>query len=287
MRASTSTSGFSLLETSIVLVILATIATGLLALGAKKAEQNRYDQTRYALDEVESALKAFVEKGGYLPCPASPSAAPGSATFGVADDCAAATPALANITVSGTGTNEEVWIGAVPTRTLSLPDSLMYDAMGNRLRYTVMKKLAIDTEGVGEFCSTVTTGGIRIMDAYGNQIPPAATNSVVAYALVSFGKDAVGAYQRNGAAGTACPAASTVVREENCDADQTFIDAAYNDGTVAASYFDDMVRWKFVYQVVADGDLSKLGACYASLTPSYATAAFFTPGISRMRCPLS
>lgn len=250
MRGTSGRSGFSLLELAIVMTIVGSMAGGLLMLANKKVEQNKYDVTNERLQAIEKALFAYSEKGWLLPCPASPTAALNSADFGASDDCILTAPAKAGITALNAGTNEEVWVGAVPTRALNLPDNAMFDGWGNRMRYAILKKLAMTSTDFTTFISTVTTGGIQVNDGYDNQVLPANDESVVSYVLLSFGKDGKGALTRPGTAtGITCPAASTIKSEENCDGDAVFNDATYNDGTIAAQQFDDLIRWKPLYRM--------------------------------------
>lgn len=237
-------SGFTILEMSIILVILGTMGAGLLVLANKKIDQNKFDVTVDRLNSINTILKTYAEKGFILPCPASPTASLNSEEFGKSDNCNAAAPGLADLIVANAGTNEEVWIGSPPTRELNLPDITMFDGWGNRLRYAVIKKLAMKPSEYSVYVSTVTTGGIQVLDGYGNQILPESDTNSVSYVLLSYGKDGKGAQRRTGVSGdTTCPAASTVKGEENCDDDAVFRDASYNDGDVDDEYFDDILRF--------------------------------------------
>ncbi|MFO1243529.1 MAG: prepilin-type N-terminal cleavage/methylation domain-containing protein [Rickettsiales bacterium] len=257
MSVSKRSAGFSLLELAVVLTIVGSMAGGMLALANKKIDQNKYDVTIERMNAIDKALTAFSKKGRLLPCPASTTAAPNTANFGVSDDCTAGAPALPGVVAVNTGANDEVWMGIVPTRTLNLPDDMMYDGWGDRIRYSVIKNLASSSSNFSSFLASNTTGGIQIMDGYGNQVLPSSNESVVAYVLVSYGKDSKGAINRSGAAtGVSCPASSTVKSEENCDNDAVFNDASYNDGTVAAQQFDDIVRWKPLYRLQSASVLS-------------------------------
>lgn len=236
--------GFTFIEMAIILVILGTMAGGLLVLANKKIDQNKFDVTVERIETINNIIKKYAQKGFILPCPASPTASLNSEEFGKSDDCSAASPALADLIVANGGTNEEVWIGSPPTRELNLPDSTMFDGWGNRLRYAVIKKLAVEPAEYSVYVSTVTTGGIQILDGFGNQILPETDNNSVSYVLLSYGKDGKGAKRRTGVSSDSnCPANSTVKQDENCDDDAVFRDASYNDGDVASEYFDDLLRW--------------------------------------------
>lgn len=251
--------GFSLLELSVILLIIGTMAGGLMVIANKKVEQNKYDITIDRLKLIDKTLTAYSQRGHILPCPASATADVDSANFGVSDNCAGSAPALAGVSVavdstgaSTAGTADEVWIGAVPTRALSLPDSVMFDGWGDRIRYVVVKSLASSVAEFENFQTTTSgmTAGILIQDGYAHNLTDISKLNVAAYTLISFGKDKVGARPRIAATvPVACPSASTVKSEENCDDDNIFIDTAYNDGNVAATYYDDIMRWRSWYRL--------------------------------------
>lgn len=244
MQRRAFTTGFTLLEMAIILIILGSMAGGLLVLSTKKIEQNKFDVTIERIESINTVIKKYAEKGFILPCPASPTASLNSEEFGKSDDCRNSTPALADIMVVNSGQNEEVWVGAPPTRELNLPDITMFDGWGNRLRYAVIKKLALTPKEYSTYVSTVTTGGIQVLDGFANQVLPESDTNSISYILISYGKDAKGAQKRTGiSSDTSCPAASTTKSEENCDDDAVFRDAPYNDGDIASEYFDDIVRF--------------------------------------------
>lgn len=63
-------SGFSLVELAIVLVIVGLLLGGLLTPLSVQMEQRRLGDTQRALDETREALMGFAIRNGYLPCPA-------------------------------------------------------------------------------------------------------------------------------------------------------------------------------------------------------------------------
>ncbi|MFO1243528.1 MAG: hypothetical protein U1E36_10105 [Rickettsiales bacterium] len=205
------------------------------------------------------SLIEFSRKAYILPCPGGPTASLNSTEFGMGDDCNAAAPTMPDLIAVNAGTNQEVWIGSAPTRMLNLPDSYMFDGWGNRIRYAVIKKLATGPDDVIHYIpdTYITNGVIQILDGYGQQIMPVNDRSIIGFALVSFGKDSKGAQKRSGVTSDAtCPANSTVKGEENCDDDAVFVDASYNDGTVAAEYYDDVIRWQQLYALKPSPDES-------------------------------
>ena len=65
-----SNKGFTLIEMSIVLFIVALLLGGLLPTVSSQIEQQRRNETRKQLDEIQQALFGFAMSKGYLPCPA-------------------------------------------------------------------------------------------------------------------------------------------------------------------------------------------------------------------------
>jgi prepilin-type N-terminal cleavage/methylation domain-containing protein len=130
--------GFTLLELSVVIGIIALIAgVGMnMASGAITAANRIQSQER--LNTIKQALDSYARTYGYLPCPSSRAAVPSNITFGNE-----ARPGGTGCTASGPGIiqNGNVWIGAVPVRTLGLPDNYAGDAWGNKLTYAVSDAL--------------------------------------------------------------------------------------------------------------------------------------------------
>lgn len=62
--------GFSLVEMAIVLAIVALLMAGLLPTLSSQIEQQRRNETRRQLDEIQQALLGYAVSNGHLPCPA-------------------------------------------------------------------------------------------------------------------------------------------------------------------------------------------------------------------------
>ena len=246
--SNTSQQGFSLIELAIVITIGGIIAIGLLTLGNIQFERTKIERTNARLDVIESALLSYVTQEGKLPCPAHLNAALNSSNYGIAEDCTAATiPANTGMISAGSG-NEEVWIGAVPSRSLNLNDRFMVDGWNNRFSYAVVKAAA--SSNIHLYLTTATNGVITIGDWSDNQVTAATDNVVVGYVIISHGKDGGGSYSRvvtPSITSPTTPCAAGALDNENCNGDSIFRDIRINDSTVNADFFFDIIRWKPIH----------------------------------------
>ncbi len=267
-----STLGYSLIELSITLALLGIILGTGLSIGEEQVEDNAVETLNEKLDVVEEALRLFSNHHGRLPCPANLNDSENDATFGAEDDCSNATPTSATGILTNAPSADEIWIGAIPTRTLGLPERYMTDSWNNRITYVVRKDIATD----GASLETITAAGlgsmIQIMDRQGNQINPDDVNNPVLYLLLSHGKDKQGGYNRAGGVTgqtVACrtapspPNPEPTIDTENCNNDNVFVDVTLSDSQDASQYFYDFVRWRtrlHVTQPTPPGTDSQLGS---------------------------
>lgn len=144
--------GFSILELVVVLGIIALIAgAGLtMATGAIKAADRVTTQER--LNTIKLALDSFAKTYGYLPCPANRNIVPTNANFGIENrsgvNCGANNPPA--LVVVG-----DVVTGALPVRTLGLPDNYAGDAWGGKFTYAVAVTLVASPTS---YSTTIGTG---------------------------------------------------------------------------------------------------------------------------------
>lgn len=226
-------SGFSLLELSVVLTILAIVVAGGLTLGTAKVQQAAITNTYQEMQDIEKALKVFLAENDRLPCPASITLVRTDPLFGrEATDCADASPPTGLTRVEyPAASGQFVRIGGVPFYSLEMPDRYLEDASQNRYLY------AVQESAITSLTST-STGNISVVDDAGTAVTDAAV-----IVLVSAGASHKGAYTaKTGALFSACDA--TNKDRENCDADGVFTDALFNDGDTAANFFDDIIIWK-------------------------------------------
>ncbi len=133
--------GFTLVELSIVILVMGLLLGGLLMPLSKQRENAKLRDGLEMLEAARASIEGFALTNGYLPCPATPASAGVSAA--VAGACS-------------------VQHGFVPATTLDLngqrnDDNLLLDPWGAPLRYSVSNSDA-DGDGTWDF---VTIGEMR------------------------------------------------------------------------------------------------------------------------------
>ena len=206
-------SGFTLVELTIVLIIVALLSTGLMfGISAQRAVAENADAQRQ-LDNIKEALLGFAIANGRLPCPAVPTLATGAANAGIA-----ATPPCLNA----------AQYGVLPWATLGLPES---DPWGNRYTYFVGSAFTAAVPVGAQTGFTLDTNGTANV-----KVSSASTANIasdVPAVIISHGSRPAGSYQSTGA--QLGGAAGDEL--ENADNNLTFV------SRVPSDTFDDQVIW--------------------------------------------
>lgn len=275
--------GFTLLELSVVLVIIALVTGMALQAGVSVVSTARLTATQQKMAAIDQALLQYRTVNGRLPCPGDLTLTTTAANFGyeagsstgsaIVVGTGACTGAgmlpQANFTGSGvTNTSATAAEGALPALTLGLPADFMVDGWGNRLRYAVDVSMTAN----GAFGNTpigCTAGAITINDANNNA---RSTSSI--YALLSHGANGHGAYTSNGSivnagsanvkelvnchcSSTGATTTSTGVQTSNS---ATYVQASPSiDPSNALDNFDDIVSFKERWQLQTPWD--RKGPC--------------------------
>jgi len=224
--------GFTLVEVAIVAVIGGILIVSLSNLLLSYINQTRQSSTERKMEIINEALQLYLDLRGRYPCVASSNAAFDTAQFGVeiADCSDAAAPPSTFGTTGADGL--QIRIGAVPVRTLNLPDDFIGDAWGGRFTYAVTATLA-DPDDLFDR----ENGDISVIDSAtpaNSLITPAGSAH---YVLVSHGPNNSGARNLGGGGATACDAAD--LEGENCDNDDVFLSTLVT--SLGNNTFDDLV----------------------------------------------
>ena len=249
--------GFTLLEISVVLVIIALITGMAVSSGIMMVGSARDSSTRTKMRAIEAALASYRVTNNRLPCPGDFTITDGAANFGVegatAGTCTGGSPS-ANFSGAGATNTAATGVeGALPVVTLGLPNDMMYDGWGHKFRYVVDKALTA-VNAFSAMTAACENSAITIKDASGG----ARTRSAI-YALISSGANGHGGYTKQGAMTNA--ASSNTDELANCHCDANAASTTYaptyvqKDGTRNASTlsdtFDDIVSYKERWQVMS------------------------------------
>jgi prepilin-type N-terminal cleavage/methylation domain-containing protein len=244
--------GFTLLELSIVLSIIALVTAMAVSSGISIIGTARQSATAQKMAAIDQALMAFRTANDRIPCPGDPTLAPSAANYGYeagysaggvgTGECHTGMTPAANNEASGAAE------GSVPTATLGISSDMMYDGWGNHIRYAV----ATSTTANGIFSGMPVgcdLGTITINDANSK-----ARSTSAVYALISNGANGHGAYTRTGSS-TLYNGGSTNANEQaNCHCGSTgaftsftptYVQAPYyHDPVTTTDNFDDLVTFK-------------------------------------------
>ncbi|MCD6035151.1 MAG: type secretion system protein [Rickettsiales bacterium] len=225
-RALARQKGFSMVELSISLSILALLATGALSILNTQNQGTRVRDTMTKLAVIEEALKLFVDKNGYLPCPGIGTSLETATTFGVAS---------AYTTSTGLCAEDP---GMLPLRSIGLPATYAYDAWGRKFTY----RLATGMGRAQDFRDPRYDGDLAVTDLAGREKTTALVGDRkyrqgAAYVIISYGPDGNGAWFRNNAS-TPTATAGRELENTNHTTNRIYIQDNGN------SMFNDIVAYK-------------------------------------------
>ena len=257
--------GFTLIELSIVIIIIAITMIPLLQAIERYYDNRRIDYTRKVIAAATTMISeypnAVVEE--VYPCPAYRDKPITDVDYGVSPDCSALPADVdqpgecyrgvciieSNVDRDGVPGNDWIIIGGFPIaliqeeaakgnvdyRTADQFSTRMdLDGWGNQLTYAVSYNYTI--EGNRE---KYWLGVIDARDEFG--LPTAGVGDNAHFVVVSHGPNQLGAYNSNGIVGFACDA--TTVEGDNCDNDPSFTQALGFYKSNSAQSYDDFVRF--------------------------------------------
>ncbi len=131
-------SGFSLIELSIVILILSIVASAAMNVIGKKTQAEKSTATYKKLEKIAKAIKVYVQENDSLPCPMGINPTPTSGDFGLQSADSLEEPSKCTKWVIKSENN---MIGFIPTLTLGLPPEYMYDEWGRLITYVMSMNL--------------------------------------------------------------------------------------------------------------------------------------------------
>jgi hypothetical protein len=240
-----SESGLTLIDTSIILVIVGLLMIPVVA-GLKlmhKQEASRTNDTNFYT--IAQSLENFYSLNGYYPCPADPTLGPDDANYGqpniVGGGVVPTGGADCIVPTSADGIAIE---GALPFKALKITAKEALDGWSNKITYAVTTSQTRTNTFLPVINLPAT--GITIQD---NRATCGITGTPITrdnyhFVFFSHGQNGAGAYNPEGNLVQTClpttPGAPAPAESENCDGDRTYIyDLCMKSDVQNAGYYDD------------------------------------------------
>lgn len=250
--------GFTLMELSIVLLVLSLIAGSVMTIITQNVRVAKQRELQEKLTRIQDALLLYRKKNNRLPCPADVTQAMSAANFGVEGatpaDCDAGTPA-ANFT-NGV---ESIYGGGLPVKTLNLSLQDAFDPWGNHFFYAVDKLITASGSPFITYPITHTTiGNMAVLDVNYSAITQRAL-----YVVLSHGENGHGAYGQNGVRISA--ESVNLYEQGNCHCDENAADDGLNiffyqmqdrNSTTNLDTFDDKLVYATRPQMLNGSELT-------------------------------
>lgn len=265
---------YSLIELSIVILIIAILITGALSVSIGSINNAKTKTTNDRIREVYKAIGNFLITNKRLPCPASLKKIKTVDTDYGAE--VGAGSACAGVGVYQSLSSGNLVYGMVPSRALGLSNDMAEDAFESKLAYIVDKNFTNTVETVPNFSNktfaTATYGGIITIDEKPSGITQVVTTDAI-IAVISYGANKAGAFNSNAATQNT---RSGDADEMDNDPSATFDDAPtpktadFNSTLISSSgnsdVFDDIVFFKRRNDFVEDFKVMFLIPCNGATT---------------------
>ena len=255
---------FSLIELSIVIVIISILLSGALSIVTSTTNSSKIKATNNNINEVYNAIKVYLLTNNRLPCPA-----PITAIKSTSDSYGTTTGTAGNCYVAGvytSNTNDNLVYGMVPVKDLGLSADMAEDAFGNKLAYIVDKRftaggIADNTFG-GDNAGLITIKETTSAMVGGAKVNQTNTSSAI-FVIISYGSNKLGAFGINSATQNAKLAAVDEFESNNYPDIEASIQDTFYSHSGNSDVFDDMVFYKTRDMLVTEAGAFNLIPCPA------------------------
>ena len=260
---------YSLIELSIVILIISVLITGALSVSVNSINNAKIKLTNDRIAQIYKALGLYMLINKKLPCPASLILAKGNTSYGTAfvtnenQNCGADN---SNVFNDATSPATNLVRGMVPVTSLGLHIDMAEDGFGNKLGYIVDKRItAICTSAQAGFCvgftagATNPTGGITVTS---RSPGPVDVSTNADFAIISQGANRSGAWAV-GSTTFSVVSADTAEGYNDITTTSPFFTAQIFSSSTDSDTFDDIVFAKRRVDMVNDFNAMSLIPCEA------------------------
>lgn len=250
-------SGFSLVEISILLIVIGFIFVPILRAIEHDAERDNFTRTLGLIATAENGINTFyAHNGSAYPCPAGLFRSSNDNLSGTSADCTNIanftncsdpnwlTDANEGVCRTSGATGNAVIIGAVPYAQGRFDIESSLDVWGNKLIYAVP---FLNTDAI----ASNNYQGIRMVTLNtAGAVAPTTDGEIIVF---STGQTGSGGFTKDGVRVSLCGNAATGYESENCDFDNTFFRNEGSDGVFSRvsgpEFYDDITRTQESYPV--------------------------------------
>jgi competence protein ComGC len=282
---SNSESGLSLVELSISLIIITILIGIFLQATIYRNESENIKLTNKKIQEIEKAIGLYILKNKSLPCPAPIAINVNNPNFGVEFKNASGCSNTSTGIQSSSYPNMKM--GAVPTKTLNLPDEMAFDPWNKFITYLVIEECTFNksqnpTKNLSNNANCGANSTMIIRSASNSLI----TNQAVT-ALISHGKHGHGAYMQSGSRVMNSAGVDEIENAHSASGDYNniFIQRGLSDGV--GNRFDHIARYRTQSQIILFSKLipSNDPICqYASGVGQYLAQTICGTRVSNSKC---
>lgn len=277
-------SAFSLIELSIVILIVSILVTGGLAVSIHKMNNMKIEAAQKRVDTIYKALGAYLATNKALPCPASiievktNSAAYGQ-SVGTSGSC------FGTGVYSPASTNRVY--GMIPVKDLGLEAEMAEDGFGSKFAYVVDKRFTLAGSATSSFGANSSNSGLMTV----NEITSAGSEQIVTteaiFLIISYGANKSGAFNANSSTQNARSSDANEMSNDLDNINTPAFDAKFTKSSKSGDVFDDTVFYKTRNALVSDFNALNLIFCDSGNANNGDAANNITYGAYTMTWPVS
>ncbi len=251
--------GFTLIELSLVLMILSLLLSGILTITNQEVRRGKMAELKMKMTAIENALLQFRIANNRMPCPGNLTLVTTNANYGLEastlGNCAVGGAITVTLRDGGGG---RTVAGPIPVHTLKLPEDYMFDPWGGKFLYAV-DRYSTQVNAFTTYDVYNTTIGSITVNGTNGQL----TNRAVAI-LLSYGPNGHGAWQRSGARkfnGSTnadewenCECNATAAAVANTAFDSVYVQHPPSPSSNSANVYDDFLFFYTRPQLKSSGD---------------------------------
>lgn len=267
---------FSLLELSIVILIISIFISGIMYAGIGASNIARTKVTTDRIKEIYNAFGSYLSINGRMPCPAPITDVKSSANYGNsrADGLGNCNQINTAARLSGIYVSSNLIYGMLPVQDLKLSFDMAEDGFGSKFAYIVDQRFTgfrgngSTTNNFSNAPATKTDNSnadiIRIQEAIDSSNSQNITSDA-AFVIISYGANKFGAYLADSSRQNS---RSTDSHEQENDLNSGSFDSNFFAFSKRSDVFDDIVFYKTKKDIIVDFSLYSLVTCKSSGTNS-------------------